>query len=73
VLVKPKFFDENIINDIKPNIINDPNIFLSTKLKQNKTNIRQIDYKDNMKTTSSINPKEKNNIILNAAYLDSFT
>lgn len=72
VLVKPKFFDENIINDIQPNIINDPNIFLSTKLSKNKTNIRQIDYKDNMKTTSSINPKEKNNIILNAAYLKSF-
>lgn len=72
VLVKPKFFDKNIINDIQPSMINDPNTFLSMNIKKNKTKIKQIEYKDNIQNKKTANPREQNNIILYASHFPSF-
>lgn len=74
VLIKPIFFDENILNiDDGPSNQKDvPNVILSYHAQKNKVHLRRINYSENIYTIKDNNNFENNIIKYYAAYFPSF-
>lgn len=68
VLVKPKFFKADVLED--SSFYNDPDVFLSVQLHKNNVCTKKMDYKENF--TFGSNNSSKMAIDFNAIYLPSF-
>lgn len=74
VLIKPKFFHEDIFNleESPHDIINTPDVFLTSYLRKNHVNMVQIRYDENFRKFKYVLPNSERNISYYAALFPSF-